>query len=105
MHAVDVAELGPESAFNLPNDDVGSLGVPNTGMQVKLVPLAKAVDAPRSRIVDTTLPGYLHRPDLTQAAFDDEGFYSLGDAVRVVVPPEPRCGPALRRAASRTSSS
>ena len=29
-------------------------------------------------------PGYHGRPDLTRAAFDDEGFYKIGDAMRFV---------------------
>jgi feruloyl-CoA synthase len=29
-------------------------------------------------------PGYFGRPDLTAPAFDDEGFYRIGDAVRFV---------------------
>ena len=31
-------------------------------------------------------PGYWRQPDLTRAAFDDEGFYRIGDALRFVDP-------------------
>jgi len=31
-------------------------------------------------------PGYYRRPDLTAAAFDDEGFYRIGDAVKFADP-------------------
>jgi feruloyl-CoA synthase len=34
-------------------------------------------------------PGYLKRPDLTAEAFDDEGFYRIGDAGRFADPDEP----------------
>jgi feruloyl-CoA synthase len=37
-------------------------------------------------------PGYLNRPDLTEAAFDEEGFYMLGDAAKFVDPYEPAKG-------------
>jgi feruloyl-CoA synthase len=31
-------------------------------------------------------PGYLRRPDLTAAAFDEEGYYRMGDAARLIDP-------------------
>lgn len=34
-------------------------------------------------------PGYYKRPDLTAAAFDDEGFYRIGDAGRFADPDDP----------------
>lgn len=37
-------------------------------------------------------PGYLHRPGLTAAAFDDAGFYRTGDAVGLVDPDDPGQG-------------
>ena len=37
-------------------------------------------------------PGYLKRSDLTAAAFDEEGFYKLGDAVRLADPASPKEG-------------
>ena len=37
-------------------------------------------------------PGYLARPDLTAAAFDEEGFYRLGDAARFVDERDPNQG-------------
>jgi feruloyl-CoA synthase len=37
-------------------------------------------------------PGYWRRPELTGAAFDEEGFYRMGDAVRFVDPDDPRRG-------------
>jgi feruloyl-CoA synthase len=40
-------------------------------------------------------PGYYHRADLTQAAFDDEGFYRIGDAVRFADPADPAKGIVL----------
>jgi feruloyl-CoA synthase len=37
-------------------------------------------------------PGYYKRPDLTAAAFDEEGYYRIGDAVRFADPEDPAKG-------------
>jgi len=37
-------------------------------------------------------PGYYQREDLTKAAFDDEGFYRIGDAVKLADPADPAQG-------------
>ena len=37
-------------------------------------------------------PGYLGRPDLTKAAFDEEGFYRIGDTVSFIDPLDPNLG-------------
>ena len=37
-------------------------------------------------------PGYWRRTTLTRAAFDDEGFYRMGDAMRFVDPRDPSQG-------------
>jgi feruloyl-CoA synthase len=79
--------------FNRPSDDVGNIGIPNPGMEVKLVPLEGDDGRYEIRMRGRHLfPGYLKRPDLTAAAFDDEGFYSLGDAVRLADPSAPEAG-------------
>lgn len=80
-------------SFNRPSDDVGNIGIPNPGMEVKLVPLEGGDGRYEVRMRGRHLfPGYLRRPDLTAAAFDDEGFYSLGDAVRLADPGAPEAG-------------
>jgi feruloyl-CoA synthase len=38
------------------------------------------------------MPGYFKRPDLTAAAFDDEGFYRIGDAAKFADPAHPERG-------------
>ena len=58
----------------------GMIGVPAPGVEVKLVPGGSKLEA-RVRGPNVT-PGYWKRPDLTAAAFDEEGFYCPGDAVR-----------------------
>jgi feruloyl-CoA synthase len=58
----------------------GVVGVPNPGVEVKLVPNAGKLEA-RVKSPSVT-PGYWREPKLTEAAFDDEGYYKFGDALR-----------------------
>jgi feruloyl-CoA synthase len=68
----------------------GCIGVPLPGVTVKLVPVG---DKREIRLRgDGVTPGYLHRPDATAAAFDEEGFYRTGDAVVLVDPHDPDQG-------------
>ena len=60
----------------------GNIGVPARGCELKLVPADGKWEA-RVRGPHIT-PGYWRQPDLTQKAFDEEGFYKLGDALRFV---------------------
>jgi feruloyl-CoA synthase len=69
---------------------VGLIGLPLPGVTLKLVPNGQKLEV---RVKGPTVtPGYLNRPDLTEAAFDEEGFYKLGDAANVVDPYEPAKG-------------
>ncbi|HEY5896443.1 MAG TPA: feruloyl-CoA synthase, partial [Burkholderiales bacterium] len=58
----------------------GVIGLPVAQCELKLVP-AQGKTEVRVRGPNVT-PGYYRRPDLTQACFDDEGFYCIGDAVK-----------------------
>ncbi|MDZ4731616.1 MAG: AMP-binding protein [Xanthomonadales bacterium] len=60
-------------------DKVG-IGLPMPGLEVKLVPNGDRYEI-RLR-GDNIMPGYLHNPKATAAAFDEEGFYRTGDAAR-----------------------
>lgn len=69
---------------------VGLIGLPLPGVTLKLVPNGQKLEV---RVKGATVtPGYLNRPDLTEAAFDEEGFYKLGDAARFLDPYEPAKG-------------
>ena len=60
------------------------------GITLKLVPNGTKLEV---RVKGPTVtPGYLKRPDLTKAAFDEEGFYSLGDAAKFVDENDPEKG-------------
>jgi len=68
----------------------GECGVPAPGMELKLVPTGRKLEA-RFRGPNIT-PGYWNEPDLTRAAFDEEGFYKIGDALRFVDESDPAKG-------------
>ena len=73
----------------------GMIGLPVPGVEVKLAPDGDKLEM-RVRGPSVT-PGYWRQPELTRAAFDEEGFYRLGDAVRVGRPGRSAQGPRLRR--------
>jgi feruloyl-CoA synthase len=68
----------------------GAMGLPAPGMKVKLAPVGGKIEA-RVKGPNITL-GYWRDEALTAAAFDDEGFYRMGDAVRFVDPEDPGKG-------------
>jgi feruloyl-CoA synthase len=68
----------------------GNVGIPAQGVELKLVPAAGRLEA-RLRGPAIT-PGYFRNPELTRAAFDEEGFYRIGDALRFAVPGDPARG-------------
>ena len=68
----------------------GVIGVPVPGVELKLVPAGGKIEV-RVRGANVT-PGYWKRPDLTQAAFDEDGFYRIGDTVRLADPADPTRG-------------
>ncbi|MFT8244749.1 feruloyl-CoA synthase [Roseomonas sp. BN140053] len=68
----------------------GMIGLPIPGSAVKLVPVADKLEL-RARGPNLT-PGYHREPALTAAAFDAEGWYRSGDAVRFVDPDDPSRG-------------
>jgi feruloyl-CoA synthase len=68
----------------------GAIGLPVPGVELKLVPSGDKLEA-RLRGPNIT-PGYWRQADLTRNAFDEEGFYCLGDAVRFLDPTDPNKG-------------
>ena len=72
----------------------GLVGLPQPGVELKLVPLDEARYEVRVR-GPSVMAGYLARPELTREAFDDEGYYRMGDAVSFVDPARPEEGLAF----------
>jgi feruloyl-CoA synthase len=62
----------------------GNIGLPVPGCELKLVPAAGKLEV-RVRGANVA-PGYYGREDLTRAAFDEEGYYRIGDAVKFADP-------------------
>jgi len=62
----------------------GHVGLPVSGNDAKLIPNNGKLEV-RARGPNVT-PGYWRQPDLTAAAFDEEGFYKFGDALKPADP-------------------
>ncbi len=76
-----MTESSPFAIFvTSPNVKAGDLGVPTPGMTLKLVP-AEGKTEVRYKGPNIT-PGYWRAPQETADAFDDEGFFCTGDAVK-----------------------
>ena len=58
----------------------GDLGIPTPGLQLKLVPVNGKIEV-RYKGPNIS-PGYWRAPDATAEAFDEEGFFCTGDAVK-----------------------
>ena len=71
-------------------EEAGNIGVPIPGTVLKLVPASDSLEV---RVVGPNVtPGYWRAPGPTAAAFDEEGFYRIGDAVAFVDRDRPEAG-------------
>jgi feruloyl-CoA synthase len=68
----------------------GCIGVPLAGVSIKLAPVADKLEIRVSG--PNVSPGYYRAPELTREAFDEEGFYRSGDAVKLVSEDDPNRG-------------
>jgi feruloyl-CoA synthase len=91
LAGLGATETGPSVTFTTPAAGrAGVIGLPAKGNVVKLAPVAEKLEL-RVRGPNVT-PGYWRQPDLTAAAFDEEKFYCLGDAVRLLDESDPTRG-------------
>ena len=78
------------TTVHFPIDRAGVIGLPLPGVEIKMVPAGSKQEL-RVR-GPHVFPSYLDEPELTSAAFDDEGFYKIGDAGRLADPDKPSQG-------------
>lgn len=75
---------------DLEHAGAGRVGLPVPGVELKLAPVNGKMEA-RVRAPSVT-PGYWREPELTVAAFDEDGYYRLGDALRPADEADPAKG-------------
>jgi len=84
-------ETAPSATFaSVEESTSGVIGVPAPGVSIKLVPNEGKLEA-RVKAV-TVMPGYWRQPELTAKAFDEEGYYCLGDAFAYLDEKDPQRG-------------
>ncbi len=84
-------ETAPFALFSTePQDVPGNIGIPSKGLTLKLVPIDGKLEAHLKG--PSITPGYWRNPTLTAEAFDEEGYYNLGDALRFADPEDPSKG-------------
>src|SRR5262245_916372 len=84
-------ETAPLAAIvHFPIDRAGVIGNPAPGIELKLLPSGSKLEV-RVRGPNVT-PGYYRNAELTRDAFDEEGFYKIGDAMRLLDPDDPAKG-------------
>jgi len=91
MTGLGMTETSPSCTFGTgPIVKAGYVGVPAPGCKVKLVPVGDKLEA-RFHGPHVT-PGYWRAPHLTAEAFDEDGYYCTGDALRFFDPAQPALG-------------
>ncbi|MBB4395755.1 AMP-binding protein [Bradyrhizobium sp. ERR14] len=91
MSGYGTTETAPTiSTTHWATDRPGEIGLPAPGLRLKLIPVSDTYEV-RVKGPNVT-PGYLGRPDLTEMASDEEGFYRIGDTVSFLDPQKPELG-------------
>jgi len=91
VSGLGATETGPFALYYTDRKErPGNIGIPAPGVTLKLVPQGDKLEA-RLKSPSNT-PGYWRNPALTAEAYDDEGYYRLGDALRFAVPGDAAAG-------------
>ena len=86
--STETSPLATDCHYQAPRS--GVIGLPVPGVELKLVPSGDKLEI-RVRGPNVT-PGYLDQPEVTARAFDEEGYYRIGDAVRFADAGHPEAG-------------
>lgn len=81
--ALGSTETAPVTTLvHFPTNNPTAVGKPIPGTEVKMVPNGGKMEL---RIKGPNItPGYYKQPELTEKAFDEDGFYMIGDAVKLI---------------------
>jgi len=91
LTGLGMTETAPSCTFAVGTDvRSGHIGLPCPGVEVKLVPMGDKTEI-RFR-GPNVMPHYWRAPEQTAEAFDEEGFYCTGDAVKFIDPQHPLRG-------------
>jgi feruloyl-CoA synthase len=89
--SLGATETAPACLASTPhNARAGVVGVPLPGVTLKLIPNDGKLEARMHGPM--IMPGYWRDPEQTSKAFDEEGFYKLGDALRFAIEGNPDGG-------------
>ncbi|MCY0967477.1 feruloyl-CoA synthase [Parathalassolituus penaei] len=91
MTGLGATETGPAALFTSVEESAsGVVGLPTPGTEIKLIPNAGKLEV-RVRGLAIT-PGYWRDAEKTAKAYDEEGFYCLGDALKYLDESQPQRG-------------
>ncbi|MGJ4895235.1 AMP-binding protein [Bradyrhizobium oligotrophicum] len=91
MSGYGTTETAPTiSTTHWATEEPGEVGLPGPGLRLKLLPAGDSYEV-RVKGPNVT-PGYFGRSDLTESAFDEEGYYRVGDTVAFLDPERPHLG-------------
>ncbi|WP_047529691.1 feruloyl-CoA synthase [Pseudomonas sp. 11/12A] len=91
MAGLGMTEAAPSCTFTTgPLSMAGYIGLPAPGCEVRLVPVDGKLEG-RFR-GPHIMPGYWQAPEQTAEAFDEQGFYRSGDALKLADPHQPQLG-------------
>ena len=91
LSSIGSTETAPGAlALTVDTSRPGNIGLPLRGVDLKLVPSEGKLEMRLKG--DNITPGYWKRPDLTKEAFDADGYYKIGDALKFADPADPAKG-------------
>ncbi|WP_095056893.1 MULTISPECIES: feruloyl-CoA synthase [unclassified Pseudomonas] len=91
MAGLGMTEASPSCTFTTgPLSMAGYVGLPAPGCEVRLVPVDGKLEG-RFR-GPHIMPGYWRSPQQTREAFDAQGYYCSGDALKLADPRDPQLG-------------